>query len=104
MRLFHNLMKYALRCGTVQIMKNPHTIRRAKMIDIIIGRRIREARQEKGMSQPDLASAVGISYQQIQKYERAANRVSVSTLLVLCEALGISVDEFLKSLAAKAKR
>ncbi|KAA0069938.1 helix-turn-helix transcriptional regulator [Tardiphaga sp. P9-11] len=49
-------------------------------IDVLIRERIREIRIEKRLSQAEIGEAVGVSFQQIQKYERAANRISASTL------------------------
>ena len=59
----------------------PHTL------DVAIGHRIRERRRRQGLSQQALASAVGVTFQQIQKYERGANRVSFSRLTEIAHAL-----------------
>jgi transcriptional regulator with XRE-family HTH domain len=59
----------------------PHTL------DVAIGHRIRERRRRLGLSQQALAEAVGVTFQQIQKYERGANRVSFSRLLEIAHAL-----------------
>lgn len=61
-------------------------------IDIKIGARIRTQRKAIGMSQDDLARAVGITFQQIQKYEHGVNRVSMSRMIEICDALDVSVD------------
>jgi transcriptional regulator with XRE-family HTH domain len=63
-------------------------------VDRHVGMRIRMRRKELGISQERLAGAVGITFQQIQKYERAANRVSASKLWELAQALGISIAYF----------
>ena len=49
-------------------------------IDVHVGLRVRGRRHELGMSQSTLADALGVSFQQVQKYERGANRVSASML------------------------
>ena len=62
-------------------------------IDVAVGARIRLARKTLRMSQQALAAAVGITFQQIQKYERGANRVSASMLARIAQALDIPVAE-----------
>lgn len=62
-------------------------------IDVSVGARIRLARKTLGMSQQALAEAVGITFQQIQKYERGANRVSASMLAKIAHTLGTPVAE-----------
>ncbi|MFN3352774.1 MAG: helix-turn-helix domain-containing protein [Brevundimonas sp.] len=52
-----------------------------------IGAAIRERREALGMSQSDLGRALGITFQQVQKYERGANRVSAPALILIAEAL-----------------
>lgn len=62
-------------------------------IDVSVGARIRLARKTQGLSQQALAESVGITFQQIQKYERGANRVSASMLVKIAQTLGIPVAE-----------
>lgn len=62
-------------------------------IDVSVGARIRLARKTQGLSQQALAEAVGITFQQIQKYERGANRVSASMLVKIAQTLGTPVAE-----------
>ncbi len=62
-----------------------------------IGMRVREVRTIKGLSQSDVAKSLGISYQQIQKYERGANRISVGLLLRLLHLLDIPPAHFFSS-------
>jgi transcriptional regulator with XRE-family HTH domain len=66
-------------------------------IDKIVGYRLKEERILKGRSQKDVGTAVGVTLQQIQKYEAAVNRASFSMLVNLCYELGIDVREFLVS-------
>lgn len=49
-------------------------------IDVHVGKRVKFARLSKGLSQTDLAGAVGLTFQQIQKYEKGTNRISASRL------------------------
>jgi len=63
-------------------------------IDIIVGYRIRARRRELGLTQHDLATALGVRFQQIQKYETAANRISAARLYRAADALNVSVDWF----------
>ena len=60
-------------------------------VDIAIGARMRLRRKTLGMSQGTLAERIGVSFQQVQKYERGANRVSGSTLVAVAAALDTSV-------------
>jgi transcriptional regulator with XRE-family HTH domain len=61
-------------------------------LDIAIGLRIRERRRYLGLSQNELSARLGISFQQIQKYERGANRVSFSRLVEIAAALGCELS------------
>ncbi len=63
-------------------------------IDIHVGRRLRARRRLLGLTQESLASAVDIKFQQIQKYESGANRVSASRLWALAKALDVPVSYF----------
>ena len=63
-------------------------------VDRHVGLRIRMRRKELGMSQERLAEAVGLTFQQIQKYERAANRVSASKLWEIARALETNIVHF----------
>lgn len=61
-------------------------------IDVHVGARIRERRVGLGMSQEKLAAEIGVSFQQLQKYERGANRVGASRLYSLARALDVQVE------------
>jgi transcriptional regulator with XRE-family HTH domain len=65
----------------------------ADPIDIAVGARIRLLRKVRGLSQQALAEAAGVTFQQIQKYERGANRVSASMLSRIAGALDAPVAE-----------
>jgi len=62
--------------------------------DRYVGTRIRERRITVGMTQTDLAAQLGLSYQQICKYEKGTNRVSAGRLLQLAQVLGCEVGYF----------
>jgi transcriptional regulator with XRE-family HTH domain len=64
---------------------------RIAQIDLAIGARLRTRRRQLGLSQSDLAEQLGVSFQQVQKYERGANRIAASTLLAAAQALKVSV-------------
>lgn len=63
-------------------------------VDRAIGRRVRLRRQQLGVSQKALAAQLGVSFQQVQKYERGTNRVSASTLVRIAAALDCSPGAF----------
>ncbi len=67
-------------------------------IDQHVGLRIRLRRKELGVSQERLADSIGLTFQQVQKYERAANRVSASKLYEMARALQTSVAYFFEGL------
>jgi transcriptional regulator with XRE-family HTH domain len=64
-------------------------------IHVAVGGRVRERRREIGMSQSELGKQLGVTFQQVQKYERGANRISGSTLVRTAAALGIGVQDLL---------
>lgn len=64
-------------------------------VDAFIGNRIREIRQKAGVSQGALAAAVGVTFQQVQKYENGTNRIAVSRLLMIARALRVRPGVFL---------
>lgn len=67
--------------------------RRATAIDEHVGARIRDRRKALGISQEKLAEALGVTFQQIQKYEKGVNRVSASTLFNVVRILEIDYAE-----------
>lgn len=68
-------------------------------IDLHVGQKLRQRRCLLGMTQQRLAESVGIKFQQIQKYESGANRVSASRLWALAEALDVPVAYFFEGLS-----
>ena len=67
-------------------------------LDIALGSRVRLRRRELGLSQEQLARQVGITFQQIQKYERGANRLSFSRLVEIAHALHCGVMDIVGDL------
>ncbi|MEM7076295.1 MAG: helix-turn-helix transcriptional regulator [Pseudomonadota bacterium] len=67
-------------------------------VDVHVGKRIRHRRWLVGMTQQQLAENVGIKFQQIQKYETGANRVSASRLWDIADALDVDVSFFFEGL------
>lgn len=63
-------------------------------IDRLVGRNLRKLRLEAGLSLQELAGRIGLSHQQLQKYETGSNRLSVGLLPGFAEALGVDVPVF----------
>jgi transcriptional regulator with XRE-family HTH domain len=74
----------------IKVMKHP--------VDVHVGKRIRQRRWMNGTTQQQLAQAVGIKFQQIQKYETGMNRVSASRLWDIANVLGVTVSFFFEGL------
>ncbi|ACS51841.1 transcriptional regulator [Bartonella grahamii as4aup] len=75
--------------------KNPN------FIDILIGKRIRHRRISIGLSQKALGSHLGVSFQQIQKYEKGFNRVSAGCLLEIAQKLDVPISFFYADITTK---
>ena len=69
--------------------------------DIHVGRKIREVRTDRGLSQDQLASRLGISFQQVQKYEKGTNRIGSSRLWEICMILDVPVGDLFEGLNGK---
>ncbi len=67
-------------------------------MDVFVGRRIRERRWLLGLSQDKLARAIGLKFQQIQKYETGGAKISAGRLFLLAEALDVPVSYFFDGL------
>src|SRR5580700_9680470 len=78
--------------------------RGATPVDAHIGQKIRTRRNLLGLSQTELADAAGITFQQIQKYEKGANRVGASRLQQFSEALGVPPSYFFDGLPTVGKK
>ncbi len=67
-------------------------------VDVHVGSRVRLRRTNMGMSQADLGNAVGLTFQQIQKYERGANRIGASRVHAFSQILDVPVSFFFDDL------
>jgi transcriptional regulator with XRE-family HTH domain len=72
--------------------------RRIRPVDRHVGARIKFLRRALGMSQTELAHRIGLTFQQVQKYEAAANRVSASVLYEIAKVLGVPIADFFNGL------
>lgn len=68
--------------------------RRITNVDIKIGKQLRAYRKQRKVSQGDLAEIVGVTYQQIQKYENGTDRVSAGRLHAIAQYLGVPLAAF----------
>ena len=66
-----------------------------KTIDQALGRRLKILRVSQGMNQKALAEELGVSYQQVQKYESGKDKISISRLLDIAELFGVAPSTFL---------
>ena len=78
--------------------------RRAGAEDVEIGRKIRALRLERGLSQSKLADGIGLTFQQVQKYEMGTNRVSVGRLQRIADTLNIPVTFFFGAVGARTRK
>ncbi len=72
-------------------------------IDIEVGRRIRLQRIARGISQTELGKELGVTFQQVQKYEKGINRVGAGRLSRIAETLGVSVHSLLGGTASEER-
>lgn len=72
--------------------------RAANAVDRRLGQRVRARRLEIGMSQEQLAEILGVTFQQVQKYEKGVNRIAASRLFAISAALDMSVARFFDGL------
>ncbi len=70
-------------------------------IDAHVGRRLRSKRTLLGISQEKLAETIGLTFQQVQKYERGTNRISASRLFDISHALNVPVSYFFEQILEK---
>jgi transcriptional regulator with XRE-family HTH domain len=70
------------------------SVKRPDPVDIEVGHRIRIERLARGLSQTALANQLGVTFQQVQKYEKGVNRVGAGRLTKIAEVLGIEVGAF----------
>jgi transcriptional regulator with XRE-family HTH domain len=77
-------------------------VRRLHPVDIHVGARLRRRRTLVGLSQTKLSESVGLTFQQIQKYERGTNRISSSRLYEFARVLAVPVSYFFDEMPARA--
>jgi transcriptional regulator with XRE-family HTH domain len=77
--------------------------RRAGAEDIEIGRKIRALRLQRGLSQSDLARGIGLTFQQVQKYEKGTNRVSAGRLHNIADLLEVQITFFYRGMGVRTK-
>ena len=81
---------------------NEQLSKRTAEADKRVGACVRAARIKAGLSQSKLAGELGITFQQLQKYEKGKNRIAVSTLLLIAEALDLPVNSFFETVERQA--
>lgn len=74
--------------------------RAANAVDRKLGQRVRSRRLEIGMSQEKLAELLGVTFQQVQKYEKGVNRIAASRLFDIAAALDVPVARFFENIAS----
>jgi len=75
---------------------------RSHPVDVHVGARMRQRRTLLGMSQTKLGDAVGLTFQQIQKYERGSNRIGSSRLFEFSKVLDVTVSHFFEEMPSNA--
>ena len=75
--------------------------RKSNPVDVHVGGRVRLRRMLLGMSQEKLGESLGLTFQQVQKYEKGANRIGASRLFELARILGVNVQYFFEELAGQ---
>ena len=78
--------------------------KRTQENEVLIVRRVRNNRKLRGFNQNDFAKMIGVTFQQLQKYELATNRISCSRLVVIAEALGVETNDFFENIEAKSSK
>jgi len=73
-------------------------------VDGHVGKRIRQARVLAGLTQTQLADALQITFQQVQKYERGANRVSASRLWDMAQVMGVEIGFFFDQMPSSVQQ
>ena len=79
-------------------MTSPHAPRSPNPVDIHVGSRVRIRRKVLKMSQEKLGDSLGVTFQQVQKYERGSNRVGASRLFRMAQVMDVPVQYFFEGL------
>jgi transcriptional regulator with XRE-family HTH domain len=84
-----------IRSITKTVDEPPHAVQsKSNHIDVLVGSKVKLRRQELGLSQTKLAQRLGLTFQQIQKYENGTNRMGASRLLDVSLALHVPIEYF----------
>lgn len=83
---------------------HPTRKRRAGAEDVEIGRKIRALRLQRGLSQSGLAEGIGLTFQQVQKYEKGTNRVSAGRLQRIADLLHVPITFFYSGMGERTKK
>ena len=75
-------------------VKSEDGVKRPNPVDVHVGKRVRLRRTLMGMSQTKLGNALGLTFQQVQKYENGSNRIGASRLYQIGQILGVPVSFF----------
>lgn len=82
---------------------NPHSARSSSDVDVLIGNALKMKRRLLGLSQQELADKLGVTFQQIQKYENGTNRITASRLNQAAEVFGVSITDFFANVPSNSK-
>jgi transcriptional regulator with XRE-family HTH domain len=93
-RTTNAMMESSNESSLAEAKPTKHAARRASVLDTYVGKRIKERREELSLSQEAVAQFLGVTFQQLQKYERGANRVSAGRLFELAFVLRVKLDFF----------
>jgi transcriptional regulator with XRE-family HTH domain len=86
-----------------QLIKPDQNPRKARSIDAHVGNQLKARRVMAGMNQTDLGKVARITFQQVQKYERGANRIAAGHLFLFAQALACTPNDFFDGLRVNAK-
>lgn len=78
--------------------------RKANSIDVAVGRRIRLHRMNAKLSQTELGNQIGVTFQQVQKYEKGVNRVGAGRLTQIAAILNVPITAFFEGVSNEAKK
>jgi transcriptional regulator with XRE-family HTH domain len=74
--------------------------RASTSLDKALGQRVRAVRLKAGLSQNDLADSIGVTFQQVQKYELGTNRIPATRLMAIADTLGVAITTLLEAIHA----
>lgn len=84
--------------GPARVTATGRTMAGSHPVDVEVGRRLRDLRSLRGISQEELARGLGVAFQQVQKYERGLNRIGASRLVEIAHILGVPASDFLSGI------